>query len=80
MTIERFAQRLAAGLAVGGLLLLLAAFLCAVSGDGVGVVNSVHNVGGFILASLGVFFVLVGLTVASAVPGGSERTSSPGEV
>jgi hypothetical protein len=69
MTIEDFTRRLGASLALSGVFLLVTAFVCWVSiGDGDGVVHSIHNVAGFVLAVFGVVFVAVGLALGAVVP------------
>ena len=69
MTIEDFTRRLSASIALSGLFLLISAFVCWFSvGDGDEVVQSIHNVGGSVLALFGAVFVAVGLVLAAGVP------------
>ncbi len=69
MTIEDFTRRLGASLALSGVFLLVTAFVSWISiGDGNGVVHSIHNVAGFVLAVFGVVFVAVGLALSAVVP------------
>ena len=79
MTIERFALRVAASLAVGGVFVLVSAVFCwATAGDGeVAAVHSLHLVGGWILAVFGAVMVGTGLAIGTAVPSQKESVRGP---
>ena len=79
MTIERFALRVAASLAIGGTFVCLSAVVCwATAGDGqVAAVHSVHVVGGWILAVFGAVMMGMGLGIGTAVPSQKETSAGP---
>lgn len=65
MTIEILAQRLSAALALSGGFLVAVAVACWLTGgDGSNVIRSIHDVGGLILAALGVILVAFGAMLA----------------
>lgn len=69
MTIERFASRVGASLALGGIGLVVAAVICWASiGDGGEAVHSIHTVAGWIFAVFGAVMTGSGLAISSAVP------------
>jgi hypothetical protein len=80
MSIEDFTRRLSTCLAFSGLFLLVAAVACWATGDGQGVVNSVHNVGATILAAFGVVLVAVGVAFGPPVGSPSESATQSQDV
>jgi hypothetical protein len=69
MTLDSFATRFGAALAVSGLGVWVAAVTCWVStGDAGPVVHSIHTVAGWGLAVFGAVLIVVGLAISSGVP------------
>jgi hypothetical protein len=76
MTIERFARRVGATLAFGGLGLIVGAVFCwATIGGGGQIVRSIHMVAGWVLAVFGAVTTASGIAISAAVPSqaGPER-------
>jgi hypothetical protein len=67
MTIDLLTRRMGTSLGLGGAFLVLAGFVCWVTGNGEDVVESVHHVAGFVLAAFGLVFIASGLTLSAGV-------------
>jgi thiosulfate reductase cytochrome b subunit len=67
MTIDQLTRRIGTALGLSGAFLVVAAFVCWVTGNGEDVVQSVHHVGAFVLAAFGLVFIASGLALSAGV-------------
>jgi hypothetical protein len=70
VTIELFARRVSAALALSGSGLLLAALIFWFNAGSAGVVHSIHMVAGSAVALFGVVLIIIGLAISTAIPPG----------